>query len=148
MNRRNKIMKNEIIDYDSIVSDLYTGPNFDVNKHFIESLSALTFNYSNKKQRIENLNQIVTDTNESYKYKSEKLVNILLDNYQTFMNIGKYVERIDLNLTNILSKIYSSHRHSKKLLRPSSKFKKRCRRIYNRLYEIFKRSTRGPKQRK
>lgn len=104
MNRRNKRINNEIIDYDSIVADLYTGPNFDVNKHFIESLSGLTFNYSNKKQRIESLNQIVTDTNESYKYKSEKLVNILLDNYQTFMNIGKYVERIDSNLTNILSK--------------------------------------------
>ena len=93
-------------DFESLTSDLYAGPNFDVNKHFIDSLSGMHFSYTNKKQRIEDINHIINDTNESYKYKSEQLVDVLLDNYQTFMNIGKYVERIDINLTNVLSKYY------------------------------------------
>jgi hypothetical protein len=28
---------------------------------------------------------------------------VLLDNYHTFMNIGKYVEKMDMNITNVLS---------------------------------------------
>jgi hypothetical protein len=63
----------------------------------------MRFSYANKNERVENLNHLIKETNKDYNIKSEHLVDVLLENYHTFMNIGKYVERMDTNITNVLS---------------------------------------------
>ena len=71
----------------------------------------LSFNFNSKKERLNNINTIIGETNKTYKRKSDQFIDDLLINYQLFMNIGKYVDRIDKNLTNVtsLQKIYSNN---------------------------------------
>ena len=47
--------------------------------------------------------------NNNYKKTSEQFVDVLLNNYHMFMNIGKYVDRIDKNISSVMNaqKTYS-----------------------------------------
>lgn len=42
-------------------------------------------------------------TNKNYVTKSGQFVDVLLENYQTFIKIGKFVDRIDKNIGNTMS---------------------------------------------
>jgi hypothetical protein len=87
----------------SISGELYSGNNFEVHKYFSDSLSNLSFNFNSKNDRARDVKFISESTNENYKKTSEQFVEILLGNYQTFMNIGKYVDRIDKNIANLMN---------------------------------------------
>ena len=44
-------------------------------------------------------------TNDNYKKTSEQFIDNLIQNYTVFMNIGKYVEKIDKNIGSIMCNV-------------------------------------------
>lgn len=95
--------RRKTISESSILGELYSGENFDVNKHFNDSLSGLNFNFNLKNDRVRDVDNIIKSSNENYNKTSEQFVDVLLGNYQTFMNIGKYVDRIDKNISGLMN---------------------------------------------
>lgn len=87
----------------NILGQLYTGENFDINKYFTDSLSNFSFNFVSKQDRVKDIEQMIQSNSENYKKTSEQFVDVLLNNYQTFMNIGKYVDRIDKNISSLMN---------------------------------------------
>lgn len=103
MKSRNIPPRNSVNDINSITGDLYSGVDFDVNKHFTESLSGLSFSFAAKKERLKNVEEAIESANSNNTKTSEQFVDVLLNNYQTFMNIGKYVDRVDKNISNLMN---------------------------------------------
>ncbi len=64
----------------------------------------LEFVSSNKKECLNRVNKCIDDIEENHKKTSESLVDILLDNHQVFINIGKYMERLEKNVKKTVGK--------------------------------------------
>jgi hypothetical protein len=95
--------RRDTIKESNILGELYSGENFDVNKYFNDSLSGMSFNFNLKNERLRDVDNIMKSSNDNYKKTSEQFVDVLLGNYQTFMNIGKYVDRIDKNISGLMN---------------------------------------------
>lgn len=94
--------------------DKFTGENFTPDKFFVDALLGHSFAYSNKSQRLKDVKDISTSTTKLYKSTSEKFIDVLLENYSTFISIGKYVDRIDKGIGSLMTsqKSYSNLIHS------------------------------------
>ena len=81
----------------------FAGDNFSAEKYFEDSLEGLSFAFNNKKERLKDVKNIIKKTEESNNVNYSKYVDVLLGNYEVFINIGKYVDRIDKNITQTIS---------------------------------------------
>ena len=94
--------------------DKFTGENFTPDKFFVDTLLGHSFAYANKSQRLKDVKDISASTTKLYKSTSEKFIDVLLENYSTFISIGKYVDRIDKGIGSLMTsqKSYSNLIHS------------------------------------
>ena len=78
--------------------DKFGGDNFSPDKFIEDSLLEKSFAFDHKEQRLKDVKNMLKNTEKLYKNSSEKFVDILLNNYETFISIGKYVDKIDKNI--------------------------------------------------
>ena len=92
----------------------FTGDNFTPEKYFTDALLGHSFAFEQKTQRLNDVKSISTATTSQYKETSEKFIDILLENYSTFISIGKYVDRIDKEISSLITsqKNYSNLIHN------------------------------------
>ena len=84
-------------------SEKFAGENFSVEKYYNDSLEGLSFSFNNKKERLKDIKNIIKKTENSNNVNYSKYVDVLLGNYEIFINIGKYVDKIDKNITQTIS---------------------------------------------
>ena len=82
--------------------DKFGGDNFSPDKFIEDSLLEKSFAFDHKEQRLKDVKSMLKNTEKLYKNSSEKFVDILLNNYETFISIGKYVDKIDKNISNAM----------------------------------------------
>ncbi|MCQ2819675.1 MAG: hypothetical protein MJ252_20615, partial [archaeon] len=88
----------------------FAGDNFTLDNYIYNSLHGLSFQFSEKSERIKDVNRQIENTERIHKETSEKFIDILLQNYGLFIDVGKYVEKIDQNILTAMQtqKDYSS----------------------------------------
>ena len=84
-------------------SEKFAGENFTAEKYYNDSLEGLSFSFNNKKERLKDIKNIIKKTENSNNVNYSKYVDVLLGNYEIFINIGKYVDKIDKNITQTIS---------------------------------------------
>lgn len=83
--------------------DKFAGDNFSADKYYNNLLEGLSFSFNNKKERLKDVKNLIKKTEESNNVNYSKYVDVLLGNYEVFINIGKYVDKIDKNITQTIS---------------------------------------------
>lgn len=53
---------------------------------------------SNKNECIKRVNKVIEGLEDNYNKTSESLVEVLMTDYRAFLNLGKFIDRIDKNL--------------------------------------------------
>ena len=81
----------------------FAGENFSSEKYFYDLLEGMSFTFNRKKERLRDVKNIIKKTESNNEANSSKHVDILLGNYELFINIGKYVDKIDKNITQTIS---------------------------------------------
>ena len=84
-------------------SEKFAGENFSADKYYNDSLEGLSFAFNNKKERLKDVKNLIKKTEDNNNVNYSKYVDVLLGNYETFINIGKYVDKIDKNITQTIS---------------------------------------------
>ena len=84
-------------------AEKFAGENFSSDKYFDDSLEGLSFAFNNKKERLKDVKNLIKKTENSNNVNFSKYVDVLLGNYEVFINIGKYVDKIDKNITQTIS---------------------------------------------
>lgn len=94
----------------SIKGELFIDKDFDSKKYFYESFDKVSFNYKDKSQKLEMTREIIKQFNTNHENTSEELVQKLLENYGVFVNLGKYIMKMDNSLERLMltEKRYSS----------------------------------------
>lgn len=100
----------QIPSINSIKGELYSDQNFDSIKYFYECYERIPFTFNDKEQRLQLTKRIIRESKKNYENTSEQIVDNLMDNYHIFMNIGKYITKIDDSISKLMSteKNYSS----------------------------------------
>jgi len=93
------MIKNEM----SNKTENFTGENFSSEKYVYSLLEGMPFTFNRKKERLKDVKNIIKKTEQNNEVNSSKHVDILLGNYELFINIGKYVDKIDKNITQTIS---------------------------------------------
>lgn len=108
--KQTMIMRETMINENLEHIDKFCGDNFTPDKYVNEALFGKSFAFANKSKTLNDVKAIAQSTDEFHNTTSEKFVDILLNNYESFINIGKYVERIDKSISQVTSaqKNYSS----------------------------------------
>lgn len=81
----------------------FAGENFSSEKYFNDLLEGLSFSFLNKRERLKDVKGIIKKTEENNNVNFSKYVDILLGNYEIFINIGKYVDKIDKSVTQTIA---------------------------------------------
>ena len=81
----------------------FAGENFSTENYFFNLFEGLPFTFNRKKERLKDVKNIIKKTEQNNEANSSKHVDILLGNYELFINIGKYVDKIDKNITHTIS---------------------------------------------
>ena len=81
----------------------FAGENFSSEKYFYDLVEGMPFTFNRKKERLKDVKNIIKKTETNNEVNSSKHVDILLGNYELFINIGKYVDKIDKNITQTIS---------------------------------------------
>jgi len=81
----------------------FAGENFSAEKYYNDSLEGFSFAFNNKKERLKDVKNLIKKTEDSNNVNFSKYVDVLLGNYEIFINIGKYVDKIDKNITQTIS---------------------------------------------
>ena len=84
-------------------SEKFAGENFSADKYYNDCLEGLSFSFNNKKERLKDVKNLIKKTEDNNNVNYSKYVDVLLGNYETFINIGKYVDKIDKNITQTIS---------------------------------------------
>ena len=84
-------------------SEKFAGENFSAERYYNDSLEGLSFSFNNKKERLKDIKNIIKKTENSNNVYYSKYVDVLLGNYEILINIGKYVDKIDKNITQTIS---------------------------------------------
>jgi hypothetical protein len=82
--------------------DKFVGENFSPEQFIGDCLMEKSFAFTHKEQRLKDVKNILKNTDKLYKNSSEKFIDILLNNYETFISIGKYIDKIDKNISNAM----------------------------------------------
>ena len=97
------IMRETMINQDLEQIDKFCGDNFTPEKYVNEALFGKSFAFASKSKTLNEIKAIAQQTDNFHSSTSEKFVDILLNNYESFINIGKYVERIDKSISQVTS---------------------------------------------
>ena len=81
----------------------FAGENFSTENYFFNLFEGVPFTFNRKKERLKDVKNIIKKTEQNNEANSSKHVDILLGNYELFINIGKYVDKIDKNITHTIS---------------------------------------------
>ena len=81
----------------------FAGENFSTENYFFNLFEGVPFTFNRKKERLKDVKNIIKKTEQNNEANSSKHVDILLGNYELFINIGKYVDKIDKNITQTIS---------------------------------------------
>ena len=81
----------------------FAGENFSSEKYFNNSLDGLSFAFNQKKERLKDVKELIKNTENKNTVNYSQYIDVLLGNYEIFINIGKYVDRIDKNITQTIS---------------------------------------------
>ena len=81
----------------------FAGENFSSEKYFNNALDGLSFAYNQKKERLKDVKELIKNTENKNTVNYSQYIDVLLGNYEIFINIGKYVDRIDKNITQTIS---------------------------------------------
>jgi hypothetical protein len=81
----------------------FAGENFSSEKYFYDLVEGMPFTFNRKKERLKDVKNIIKKIEQNNEVNSSKHVDILLGNYELFINIGKYVDKIDKNITHTIS---------------------------------------------
>ena len=81
----------------------FAGENFSTENYFFNLFEGVPFTFNRKKERLKDVKNIIKKTEQNNEINSSKHVDILLGNYELFINIGKYVDKIDKNITHTIS---------------------------------------------
>ena len=81
----------------------FAGENFSSEKYFYDLLEGMSFTFNRKKERLRDVKNIIKKTQSNNEANSSQHVDILLGNYELFINIGKYVDKIDKNITQTIT---------------------------------------------
>lgn len=94
----------------SITGELFVEEQFDANKYFNECFDKVSFQFDAKEERYKLVQRIVSENQNNYEKTSSQITDKLMDNYSVFINIGKYVSKIDNSVASIMNaeKTYSS----------------------------------------
>ena len=92
-----------MIKNDVSKTENFAGENFSVENYFYSLFEGMPFTFNRKKERLKDLQNIIKKTEQNNQINSSKHVDILLGNYELFINIGKYVDKIDKNITKTIS---------------------------------------------
>ena len=84
-------------------TEKFAGENFSSEKYFNDLLEGLSFSFLNKRERLKDVKNIIKKTEENNNVNYSKYVDILLGNYEIFINIGKYVDKIDKSVTQTIA---------------------------------------------
>ena len=93
------MIKNDI----SQKTENFAGENFSSENYFYNLFEGVPFTFNRKKERLKDVKNIIKKTEQNNEVNSSKHVDILLGNYELFINIGKYVDKIDKNITHTIS---------------------------------------------
>ena len=85
------------------IENKFVGDDFSTEKYINDVLLGQSFAFSHKIQRLNDVKKISMETEKTYKKTSNEFVNILLTNYSTFINIGKFVDKIDQNISDLMN---------------------------------------------
>ncbi len=85
------------------IENKFVGDDFSTEKYINDVLLEKSFAFSHKIQRLNDVKKISNETEKTYKKTSNEFVNILLTNYSTFINIGKFVDKIDQNISDLMN---------------------------------------------
>ena len=85
------------------IENKFVGDDFSTEKYINDVLLEKSFAFSHKIQRLNDVKKISIETEKTYKKTSNEFVNILLTNYSTFINIGKFVDKIDQNISDLMN---------------------------------------------
>ena len=85
------------------IENKFVGDDFSTEKYINDVLLGQSFAFSHKIQRLNDVKKISIETEKTYKKTSNEFVNILLTNYSTFINIGKFVDKIDQNISDLMN---------------------------------------------
>ena len=92
-----------MIKNDISKTENFAGENFSVENYFYSLFEGMPFTFNRKKERLKDLQNIIKKAEQNNQTNSSKHVDILLGNYELFINIGKYVDKIDKNITKTIS---------------------------------------------
>ena len=84
-------------------TEKFVGENFSADKYYNHLLEGLSFAFNNKKERLKDVRNLIQKTENNNNVNFSKYVDVLLNNYEIFINIGKYVDKIDKNITQTIS---------------------------------------------
>ena len=84
-------------------SEKLAGDNFSAEKYFYNVLEGMPFTFNRKKERLRDVKNVIKKIEQNNDVNSSEHVDILLGNYELFINIGKYVDKIDKNITQTIS---------------------------------------------
>ena len=84
-------------------AEKFAGENFSAEKYCDEQLEGLSFTFNNKRERLKDVKNIIKKTEDSNNVNYSKYVDVLLGNYEVFINIGKFIDKIDKNITQTIS---------------------------------------------
>ena len=87
----------------SETTEKFAGQNFSADKYCDDQLEGLSFSFNNKRERLKDVRNIIKKTEDSNNINYSKYVDVLLGNYEVFINIGKFVDKIDKNITQTIS---------------------------------------------
>ena len=93
------MIKNDI----SQKTENFAGENFSSENYFYNLFEGVPFTFNRKKERLKDVKNIIKKIEQNNEVNSSKHVDILLGNYELFINIGKYVDKIDKNITHTIS---------------------------------------------
>ena len=93
------MIKNDI----SQKTENFAGENFSSEKYFYNLFEGVPFTFNRKKERLKDVKNIIKKTEQNNEVNSSKHVDVLLGNYELFINIGKFVDKIDKNITQTIS---------------------------------------------
>ena len=85
------------------IENKFVGEDFSTEKYINDVLLGQSFAFSHKNQRLNDVKKISNETEKTYKNTSNQFVDILLTNYSTFINIGKFVDKIDQNISDLMN---------------------------------------------
>ena len=85
------------------IENKFVGEDFSTEKYINDVLLGQSFAFSHKIQRLNDVKKISNETEKTYKNTSNQFVDILLTNYSTFINIGKFVDKIDQNISDLMN---------------------------------------------